>query len=277
MIGESAEAAALEWRTARALLEWQVEMGADEAILDAPLSRYELPVTAPRAAAPPVPDTSPRAVAKAQAAATSTGPIEVDAVQLAKDAAARAPTLEALRAAIAEFEHCDLKRGARNLVFADGLPGARVMVLGDAPGREEDAEGLPFVGREGALLDAMFQAIGLSRCAATPQDALYLSTTLPWRPPQNRMPTPAEIAMMRPFVARHIALAKPEIVVLMGGLACEVALGKGSILRQRGIWAEAFERPVLPILSPAYLLRSPQAKRDAWADLLALKARLTAA
>jgi DNA polymerase len=168
-----------------------------------------------------------------------------------------------------------LRQGARSLVFADGRPGARVMILGEAPGREEDIAGRPFVGRAGQLLDRMLAAIGLDRHAEDPARAVYITNVLPWRPPQNRDPQPEEIAMMRPFVARHVALIKPEIVILMGNISCEAGLGRRGITRLRGHWTEAYGAPALPMFHPAYLLRNPAAKREAWADLLSLRARLS--
>ena len=177
---------------------------------------------------------------------------------------------------MAAFDLCEIKRGARTPVCADGNPLARVLILGEAPGREEDHAGLPFVGAAGQLLDRMFAAIGLSRASPDPATALYITNVMPWRPPQNREPDPAEIAMMRPFVERHIALAGPKVIVLMGNTPCQALLGQKGILRLRGQWTEALGRPVLPMTHPAYLLRTPAAKREAWADLLALQDRLGA-
>lgn len=151
------------------------------------------------------------------------------------------------------------------------------MILGEAPGDEEDRRGLPFVGRAGQLLDRMFAAIGLARDAVDAEKALYISNILPWRPPGNREPTADEIALMMPFVRRHVALADPDLVVLMGNTPCAAALGRRGILRMRGQWASAFDRPALPMAHPAYLLRNPVAKREAWADLLSLAARLEGA
>jgi DNA polymerase len=147
-------------------------------------------------------------------------------------------------------------------------------VLGEAPGREEDMEGRPFVGAAGQLLDRMFAAIGLSRESPDLERALYITNVIPWRPPGNREPSPEEIAMMRPFVERHIALAAPEIVVLMGNVSCSAVLGAKGILRLRGTWTTALGLPVMPMAHPAYLLRNPVAKREAWADLLAIQAKL---
>ena len=245
--------------TLRAMLEWQRDLGATEAIGDAGLNRYELAEKAqPVVAAAPV--------------AVSAGPEPLpDTARLA----AAAGDLASLRAAIAGFDGCDLKQGARSLVFADGNPHARVMVLGEAPGREEDQQGLPFVGPAGQMLDRMFAAIGLSRRATEPEQALYITNILPWRPPQNRDPTPEEVAMFMPFVARHVELVNPMVLVLMGNIPCQGVLGQRGITKLRGQWATALGRPVLPMFHPAYLLRNPAAKREAWADLLALKARLT--
>jgi DNA polymerase len=252
--------------TALASLAWQIELGATEAIGDAPVNRYELPEKSAKPAAKP--DTATAAPVSPAAKA------EADPLAAATAAAAVAPTLDALRAALAAYPHCDLRRGARNLVFSDGHPAARLMIIGEAPGRDEDMQGKPFVGRAGQLLDRMFDAIGLSRGAETAEAALYISNILPWRPPQNRDPNADEIAMMRPFMARHVELANPEMIVLMGNISCEAGLGKRGITRLRGQWTQAYGKPALPMFHPAYLLRTPSAKREAWADLLALKARL---
>ena len=257
---ESAE----EYHRARALLEWQVELGATEAILDAPVNRYEIPEK---------PQATASSLAKVQAAAVAPTP-EVDPVEVATAAAAGAKDLAALMAAMAAFEHCDLKRGARNLVFSDGNATARVMIIGEAPGRDEDQIGKPFVGRAGQLLDKMLAAIDLSRDAEQSEAGVYITNILPWRPPQNRDPRPEEIAMLMPFVKRHVALVDPDVLVLMGNISCQGVLGKRGITRLRGQWDEAFGKPVLPMFHPAYLLRAPHAKREAWADLLSLKAQM---
>lgn len=259
---------ATDWHAALAALAWQVDLGVGDVVLDAPLNRYELaePVK------PPLPEAQrpvEAVVAPPPKAATSAA-----AIAAAETAAGNARTLEDLREALALYEHCELKRGARNLVFADGNPKARVLILGEAPGREEDLEGRPFVGRAGQLLDRMFAAIGLSRQSPDPGKALYITNVMPWRPPQNRDPSQDEIAMMRPFVQRHIALVDPEVVVVVGNTPMQAALNITGILRQRGHWAQAFGKPVLPMTHPAYLLRNPAAKRDAWADLLSLQAKL---
>ncbi|PHQ99195.1 MAG: uracil-DNA glycosylase [Marinosulfonomonas sp.] len=252
-----------QYYEAKAALEWQVELGADEAIGDEPLDRYELVAEVPK----------PKA-AKAKPAAAPIPMVEVDAVAVAKAAAAGAADLAGLEATLAAFELCELKRGARNLVFADGNPAARVMIIGEAPGRDEDREGKPFVGRAGMLLDRMLAAIDLGRAGPDPAASVYITNILPWRPPQDRDPSPEEIAMLRPFVTRHIELAAPDLIVLMGNISCLAMLGRKGITRMRGSWEEVLGRPALPMFHPAYLLRSPHAKREAWADLLNLKAKL---
>ncbi|MCE8556254.1 uracil-DNA glycosylase [Ruegeria pomeroyi] len=255
---------ALDPHTALALLQWQVELGVSETIMDAPLDRYALTDTEPRQPAQSTPDPRRPAIPAPPPKAP-----EVDPAQEAAHAARAAASLDALRAALVAFEYCELKRGARNLVFADGVPGARVMIIGEAPGRDEDREGRPFVGRAGQLLDRMLAAIGLSR-----SESVYITNVLPWRPPQNRDPLPVEIGMMKPFLERHVALAKPEVLVLMGNISCETVLGRRGITRLRGQWTQAMGLPVLPMFHPAYLLRQPQMKRQAWVDLLELQAKL---
>ncbi|MEQ3711269.1 MAG: uracil-DNA glycosylase [Tateyamaria sp.] len=247
-----------EYHSALSALTWQIELGVDTCIADEPINRYEVPAKVEKPAAP---------VAAVAVVAAPVG--EVDVVAAARAAAAGAQDLEGLRAALEAFPHCELKLGARNLVFSDGAPGARVMIVGEAPGRDEDREGRPFVGRAGQLLDKMLAAIDLNR-----DSSVYITNVLPWRPPQNRDPKPEEIAMMQPFLQRHIALAAPDVLVVVGNHACQALLGKRGITRLRGDWTTAEGKPAIPMFHPAYLLRNPAAKREAWADLLALKARL---
>ena len=254
---------AIDWHGARALLEWQIELGVTETILDQPVNRYALQAK-----------PSGAVVAKPTGGPAARAPVGPDPVAVAEAAAAEAQTLPDLRAALAGFGHCALQQGARNLVFADGDPAARVMVIGEAPGRDEDRTGRPFVGQEGQFLDKMLGAIDLSRAATDAGRGVYMVNVLPWRPPQNRDPRPEDIAMMVPFLARHVALAAPDVILLLGNLSCQVALGTRGIARLRGTWTKAWGRPALPMLSPSMILRKPEAKRDAWADLLALRAYL---
>ena len=242
----------------KAALEWQIACGADESILDAPIDRTSLPKSEEQPRQAPVQESDP------------------DIVAVARNAAAAAIDLATLRAAMEAYEHCDLKRGAKQLVFSDGNASARVMIIGEAPGRDEDIEGRPFVGRAGKLLDLMFSHIGLSRTASGGENALYIANVLPWRPPQNRDPKPEEMNMMLPFLERHVEFVNPDLIVAMGNHACLALLGQRGITRLRGQWKKALGKPTLPMFHPAYLLRTPEAKRETWADLLSLKERLGA-
>jgi len=245
-----------------ALLDWHLELGADEAIGETPVNRYALEAPVPK----PMPAAAPQPVA----------PVPIMPTAFDSSPIAQACTsLDALRAAIETFEHCALKQGARNTVFCDGHPSARVMIIGEAPGREEDREGRPFIGRAGQLLDKMFAAIGLSRHEEAPDAALYITNVLPWRPPQNRDPLPEEIALMKPFLLRHIELAAPDFIITMGNPSTKTLRDTTQgITKMRGQWGEVLGIPSVPLFHPAYLLRSPEKKREAWADLLSLKARL---
>ncbi|NSX56488.1 uracil-DNA glycosylase [Parasulfitobacter algicola] len=251
----------MDFHTAKALLDWQVEMGATEAISDVPVNRYEVPAEKPKPKAAPV-----------QPALLD----EVDPVMVARQAADGASDLDGLQAAMAAYEHCELKKGAKNLVFSDGNPAARLMIIGEAPGRDEDIQGRPFVGRAGQLLDKMLAAIQLWRETPDAAASVYITNVLPWRPPQNRDPKPEEIAMMLPFVEKHVALVDPDVIVLMGNISCQAMLGRKGITRLRGQWTDVLGKPALPMFHPAYLLRSPEKKREAWHDLLMLQERLKA-
>ena len=251
-------------------LDWQIELGADEAIQDTPVKRYEQVV---KPAKGPIPKTGPTSNIKPIDVMPVMPQVQETAPDIARILAGRCGTLDDLRNAIATFELCTLKKGARNLVFSDGNPAAKIMIIGEAPGRDEDQIGKPFVGRAGQLLDKMFAAINMSR-EKDGDAALYITNVMPWRPPQNRDPSPEEIAMMLPFLERHITLANPDILVPMGNIACKAVLGKTGITRIRGQWAEAFGKPTLPMFHPAGVLRDPLKKRECWADLLTLQAGL---
>lgn len=191
-------------------------------------------------------------------------------VRAARAEAANAATLDELRAALAAFDGCNLKRTATQLVFADGNPEGRVMLIGEAPGRDEDLQGRPFVGRSGQLLDRMLAAIGLDR------SQVYIANVVPWRPPGNRTPSPQETEICKPFLARQIALADPDVLIFLGGASAKAMTGTGEgILKLRGKWMRldngVREVPAMATLHPAYLLRQPLQKRLAWRDFLALR------
>ena len=197
-----------------------------------------------------------------------------EAIISAREAAKSAGTLDELRAILDKFDGCALKATASRLVFADGNPEARVMLVGEAPGRDEDIEGLPFVGRSGKLLDLMLAAIGLDRAS------VYIANIVPWRPPGNRTPTPQESAICLPFVLRQIELVDPDILVCLGGPSAQTLLNiKDGITKTRGRWFtfDTGKREIRAIATfhPAFLLRSPLQKRFAWRDFLAVKKALT--
>lgn len=252
---------AVDYWTSKALLDWQVEMGADEAICDAPVDRYALQAKTPAPKAAPAPQAPP----------APPEVVEVNTAQEARNAAASAQDLQGLKAALLAFDHCDLKAAARNFIFADGVAGADVMILTDAPDRNDDRAGQLMSGPSGALFDKMIGAIGLTRQG---ENAVYMAPVCPWNPPQNRDANAKELAMMAPFLKRHIELAAPKVVVLMGNGPCQALLGRSGMTRMRGTWVTAENRPALPMFAPSFLLANGATKRDAWADLLALKARL---
>jgi len=272
-----------------ALLRWLADAGADEAVSEAPTNRFIQSSGSP----PPTARVPPplRTETKTESAVLVGGPAlraastksssSAQAVSLATaPGAARAlaqscSTLAELKTALMNFEGCELKRFATNTVFADGDPSGRVMLIGEAPGRDEDLEGRPFVGRAGKLLDRMLAEIGLDR------RKVYITNVLNWRPPQNRDPSPEEAASCLPFLHRHIELADPKLMILLGAVSVRHVLGlTEGITRVRGKWnlyqSVALDRsiPVMPTLHPAYLLRQPAAKRLAWRDLLAVAEKM---
>jgi DNA polymerase len=259
---------------ARALVRWYAEMGVDEAVGAAPTDWFAAAAATPAAgrneAAAAKPAARPAAVFTARDA-----PLPADeAASLAMAAARAATDFETLAAAVAAFEHCPLKAGARSTVFADGVPGADLLVIGEAPGRDEDRIGKPFVGRAGQLLDRMLAAIGRSR-----QSDTLISNVIFWRPPGNRTPTQVEIAICRPFVERLIELTAPKAVLLAGGAPLAALTGITGIMRARGVWrdietASGARFPALPMFHPAFLLRQPASKRLAWSDLISLERKL---
>jgi len=288
-----------------AMLAWQLDMGIDEALLDhpqadaAPLRLDQLlAVAAPAGdkgtsqtvmggAAPQPSD----AVKMPNLASVNSGLVNPAAnpalayseaippegkINAGGAALAGITSLADLQLGLAKLDDCPLKHTASNLCFADGNPGARLMIIGEAPGRDEDRMGVPFVGADGQLLDKMIASIGLDRAS------VYLTNLLPWRPPGNRSPTDEETAMLLPWLFRHVQLARPEFVLLLGGAAAKLVLGShDGIMKLRGRWrdvdfGDGVARPVLASLHPAYLLRSPAQKRLAFEDLLLLTKRLGA-
>jgi len=264
---------------ALSLLDFYVSAGVSDLVGDQAVDRYAqgsqepsddvadsarscAPVAAPLRAAPSTP-IGPAAI-----------PLEsTENVESSRALAAACDDLAALRTAMEGFDGCSLKKTAKNLVFADGNPQARVMFVGEAPGRDEDIQGLPFVGRSGQLLDRMLAAIDLDRTSA------YIANVLPWRPPGNRTPTPEELAICRPFIDRHIELVDPAVLVFLGGVSAKQMLGTSTgIMKLRGHWksytCNGRDIPALPTFHPAYLLRQSAQKRLAWRDFLSLKLRL---
>lgn len=257
-------------------LRWLVEAGADEAIGERPVDRFATvePTGASPAPRPAERPSSPPATAAVRPAPAAAVPAAGN--PSARMAAAACRTLEELETALRAFDGCPLKATATNLVFADGNPKARVMLVGEAPGADEDRIGKPFVGASGQLLDRMLATIGLDR------SSVYITNVIFWRPPGNRQPTPAEVAACLPFVERHIELVGPEILVLVGGASAKTLLARNEgITRLRGRFftyeSTGMPRPVpaLPIYHPAFLLRQPAQKREAWKDLLTLKEAIT--
>jgi uracil-DNA glycosylase len=254
---------ATERQAVQALLAWYAAMGVDEAIADAPVDCFAVPAAAP---SPPRTQPRPRLPAAQAPIGTSSG----TAIDISQ-----AGTLAALEAMLAGFDGCALKRTAKSLCFARGSDDARIMLIGEAPGRDEDLQGKPFVGRAGQLLDRMLEAIGLG------EEHVYITNTVYWRPPGNRTPTQEEVQACAPFLARQIELKSPQVLVLLGGAAAKNILGVAEgIMRLRGKWLNhacaGRDIATLATLHPAFLLRNPEHKRLAWRDLLAVKERLEA-
>ncbi|UVK44523.1 uracil-DNA glycosylase [Mesorhizobium sp. AR07] len=271
------------------LLAFYASAGVDEALEDQPVNRFADPKPVERAVAPSGDAATPprstsvsraeasdRANAPPAARAPSVTATVPDGAQaaLARQLATTATTLDELRQHMAAFDGCNLKATAKSLVFADGNPEAAVMLVGEAPGRDEDIEGLPFVGRSGRLLDRMLAAIGLDRTS------VYIANVIPWRPPGNRTPTPHETEICRPFIERQIELVNPKVLINLGGPSAKTLLNTSEgILRLRGNWrvhttASGIAIPAMPTLHPAYLLRTPAHKKLAWRDFLEVKAKL---
>ena len=258
-------------------LRWLAEMGADEIIGEEPVNRMAAapPRPVPRA---PAAAPAPAVMAPQPAAAPRSPPV---ALSGGPSPAAACASLEEIRAALDAFDACPLKKTATRLCYADGNPAARVMLVGEAPGRDEDIQGKPFVGRSGQLLDRMLAAVGLSREAQDRDSAVFITNVIFWRPPGNRTPTEPESQMCLPFLLRTIELQKPDVIVCLGATPAHRLTGRNDgILKLRGKWTSANVSgrniPLLPTLHPAYLLRQPAQKRLAWRDLLSLRQMLDA-
>jgi uracil-DNA glycosylase family 4 len=260
-----------------AMLRWQLEMGADEATGAEPVNRLVAqPPPAPKIAAPQM-TAAPAAAAPHRPAARAPQALPLEPVQESVSTARRiaqgCKSLEELREALRNFDLCPLRATAANLVFADGNPDSGLMFIGEAPGADEDRQGVPFVGVSGKLLDRMLAAIGRDRASA------YITNTIFWRPPGNRAPTTMESELCLPFLERHIELVNPRVLVLLGKQAAAVVLeSTEGISRLRGKWKaygkSGLDVPVMPTYHPAFLLRQPAAKREAWRDFLEVKNRL---
>jgi uracil-DNA glycosylase len=257
--------------TVSQLLAFYLEAGVDCALSETPVNRLADPdIRAAAVEATPAPAEPVRAMpAMISPARAEPPPAPEQAIASAREAARTAPTLAVLRDLLEKFDGCALKSTATRLVFADGNPRARVMFVGEAPGREEDIEGLPFVGRSGKLLDRMIGAIGLDR------SSVYIANVIPWRPPGNRTPTPQETQICLPFIQRQIELVNPDVLVTLGNPSTQTLLGTHEgIMRTRGRWLDydTGTRVIraLATFHPAYLLRSPSYKRLSWQDLRAI-------
>ena len=262
-------------KAARDLLRFYAEAGVDALVGEEPVDRFAEPAPAQKEMPePPAERAPPAAAARDPAPATAAPPPTDQAVMAAREAAKKAATLDDLRAIMEGFEGCALRATAKRLVFADGNPQARLMFVGEAPGREEDIEGLPFVGRSGKLLDLMLKAIGLDRTQ------VYIANIIPWRPPGNRDPSLHETSICLPFIQRQIELVDPKVLVCLGKPSTAALLGvTDGIRKTRGRWLGyhngAQEIRAMPTFHPAYLLRSPLEKRFAWKDFLAIKKALS--
>jgi len=260
---------------ALSLLQWYIASGVDETIADSPLDWFSQSKDAASSAAPRQGgDTADRATSRPRPRTTDP---TASAEQIARQAAAQAAVCdsrEELLDAIRNFDGCNLKKTAAHTVFADGNPDSDIMVIGDAPGVDDDRQGKPFAGESGQLLDRMFKAIDLER-----EKNLYITHLLPWRPPGNRKPTLEEITICRPFIERHIELFNPKLIILLGGTAAGSLLRTADgIPRLRGKWKtydlKDASLPVRPLYHPSYLLQQPKYKKETWHDLLEIKAKI---
>ncbi|MTJ83285.1 MAG: uracil-DNA glycosylase [Telmatospirillum sp.] len=287
----------LEPMTPAQILRWYLEAGVDETIGESAVDRFALSSrpAAPAAVAtdgafPAGPGRTPQGERPASSLAGMTASLPGSAPlpetglsagaaaarETARRRAASCDSRDALRTALESYDGCPLKRTCQRTVFGDGRPGAELMLIGEAPGADEDRQGLPFVGASGRLLDRMLASIGIERTAA------YITNVVPWRPPGNRKPEPTEVELCLPFIVRHIELVRPRLLVFLGGAPATALLARtDAISRLRGRWfdyrSDGLDQPVpaIPTYHPAYLLRTPIHKREAWSDFLSIRKRLS--
>lgn len=267
-----------EYQALKSALLWHLDAGADAPLVDRPMTM--IGVLDDLMSGKESVKSSNHPIIQ-----SSNTPVPLGASEARQESlklALAAQTLEDLRTAIAGFDGISIKGTATNLVFSDGNPSAPIMLVGEAPGADEDRDGKPFVGTNGQLLDKILKTAGLDRNATDAGHSLYISTVLNWRPPGNRSPTPAEVEVSLPFIERHIQIVKPKLLILCGGVAAKALLGDdASISKLRGRWLEyqpqtseykngAIPIPVLATFHPAYLLQNPAQKKHVWADMLML-------
>lgn len=258
------------------LLNFYKESGVDAVLTDSPVDRFNQSASLEKKSIQTVnishnQQTSPTIKSPNHPLPT---PSIIQGEPSAIESAKSANTLDELKSALLAFNGCSLKLTAKNTCFSDGTAGSPLMLIGEAPGREEDIQGIPFVGKAGRLLNKILASIGLSR------NSVYIANTIPWRPPGNRTPTPREVALCRPFIEQQIHLAKPRILIALGGVATQFLTGaQNGIIRTRGKWLtyegeDNIKIPVMPTFHPAYLLRTPSQKKLTWIDFLEVKNRL---
>jgi len=264
----------------KAILQYQIDLGVDEAITANTFNRFK--ETKLQGQKKPERILSPKPIQSKQRnnsllreqKSSSVDNTANEAKLVAQKLVSEVQTLDDLKNSIEAFNGCDYRETAINLVFADGNPKAKIMVIGEAPGQDEDKQGLPFVGRSGQLLDKIFSEAGLSRKSNDSSTAIYITNAVNWRPPGNKTPPPEVIDMFRPFIQKHIELVNPKILVLTGNSSCNAIINRGGIIGLRGKWIKDERYNIMPIVHPAFLLRNPKVKRDTWNDILKIKQKL---
>jgi len=264
----------------KAILQYQIDLGVDEAITANTFNRFK--ETKLQGQKKPERILSPKPIQSKQRnnsllreqKSSSVDNIANEAKLVAEKLVSEVQTLDDLKNSIEAFNGCDYRETATNLVFADGNPKAKIMLIGEAPGQDEDKQGLPFVGRSGKLLDKIFSEAGLSRKSKDSSKAIYITNAVNWRPPGNKKPPPEVIDMFRPFIHKHIEMVNPKILVLSGNSSCNAIINQVGITGLRGKWIKGERYFIMPIVHPAFLLRDPKYKRDTWNDILQIKQKL---